>query len=182
MATRRGPLLKIAVSDGTGKINLVCFNRNYLAKTLRKGVKVQVSGNFRRSFGNWEVADFDYQLVTKENHRWDRIIPIYSLTEGLSLKKLQSIIYYALDNFLGEIEEILPSSLVARHNFLPKRVAIEELHRPSRSSVAELNSRRSKAHLTIIFEEFLLFALSLKIRRQELADCEVPPVFLIQRW
>ena len=175
VATRRGPLLKIAVSDGTGKINLVCFNRNYLAKTLRKGVKVQVSGNFRRSFGNWEVADFDYQLVTKENHRWDRIIPIYSLTEGLSLKKLQSIIYYALDNFLGEIEEILPSSLVARHNFLPKRVAIEELHRPSRSSVAELNSRRSRAHLTIIFEEFLLFALSLKIRRQELADCEVPP-------
>ncbi|HXL02038.1 MAG TPA: ATP-dependent DNA helicase RecG [Candidatus Atribacteria bacterium] len=175
IATRRGPLLKIAVSDGTGKVNLVCFNRNYLAKTLRKGVKVQVSGNFRRSFGNWEVADFDYQIVDQENSSWDRIVPIYSLTEGLSLKKLQSIIYYALDNFLEEIKDILPSYLVVKHNLLPKRVAIEELHRPSRSSVGELNSRRSKAHLTIIFEEFLLFALSLKIRRQELAVYDVPP-------
>ncbi len=175
IATRRGPLLKIAVSDGTGKVNLVCFNRNYLSKILRKGTKVQVSGNFRRSFGNWEVANFDYQLVDKESSGWDRIVPIYSLTEGLSLKKLQSIIYYALDNYLEEVREVLPPSLVARHKFLLKKAAIEELHRPSHSLVGELNSRRSKAHLTIIFEEFLLFALSLKIRRQELAIYEVPP-------
>jgi RecG-like helicase len=55
-ATRRGPLLKIAVSDGTGKINLVCFNRNIYRKFCEK---VPKSGfrNFRRAFGNWEVAN-----------------------------------------------------------------------------------------------------------------------------
>ncbi len=173
--TRRGPLLKIAVSDGTGEAYLVCFNRGYLAQVLRKGIWVCVSGSFRRAFGAWEAASFDYEIGKPNVEDFERIVPVYSLTEGLSPKKLRSIILYALETCLHEVPEILPPSLRERLGLLTKREAIRELHIPVNSSLRELESRRSPAHRTLIFEEFLLFALSLKIRKKALEALQVPP-------
>ncbi|MBC7218181.1 MAG: ATP-dependent DNA helicase RecG, partial [Candidatus Caldatribacterium sp.] len=173
--TRRGPLLKVVLSDGTGEAHLVCFNRNYLAQVLRKGAWVCVSGNFRRAFGTWETANFDYELGKPAAGDFERIVPVYSLTEGLSPKKLRGIILSALESCLHEVPEILPSSVRERLGLLSKREAIRELHVPVNSSLDELESRRSPAHRTLIFEEFLLFALSLKIRKRTLGAVQVPP-------
>lgn len=173
--TRRGPLLKIGVSDGTGEAYLVCFNRGYLAQVLRKNVWVCVSGNFQRIFGTWEAATFDYEIGKPDPQTFERIVPVYSLTEGLSPKKLRNIILQALETCLQEVPEVLPASLRERLGLLAKREAIRELHVPVRSTLNELEARRSPAHRTLILEEFLLFALSLKIRKRMLEELEVPP-------
>lgn len=173
--TRRGPLLKIGVSDGTGEAYLVCFNRGYLAQVLRKNVWVCVSGSFQRVFGVWEAATFDYEIGKPDPRTFERIVPVYSLTEGLSPKKLRNIILQALETCLGEVPEVLPASLRERLGLLAKREAIRELHVPVRSTLAELETRRSSAHRTLILEEFLLFALSLKIRKRTLEKLQVPP-------
>lgn len=173
--TRRGPLLKIGVSDGTGEAYLVCFNRGYLAQVLRKNVWVCVSGNFQRVFGVWEAATFDYEIGKPDPRTFERIVPVYSLTEGLSPKKLRNIILQALETCLGEVPEVLPASLRERLGLLAKREAIRELHVPVRSTLTELETRRSSAHRTLILEEFLLFALSLKIRKRTLEKLQVPP-------
>lgn len=173
--TRRGPLLKIGVSDGTGEAYLVCFNRGYLAQVLRKNVWVCVSGSFQRVFGVWEAATFDYEIGKPDPRTFERIVPVYSLTEGLSPKKLRNIILQALETCLGEVPEVLPVSLRERLGLLAKREAIRELHVPVRSTLAELETRRSSAHRTLILEEFLLFALSLKIRKRTLEKLQVPP-------
>lgn len=174
--TRRGPLLKITLSDGTGEVRLVCFNRGYLARVLRKGIWVCVSGNFQRNFGVWETANFEYELGRPDPQKFERIVPVYSLTEGLSPKKLRSIILFALETCLREVREILPVSLRERLGLLAKSEAIRELHVPAISSLEELQARRSPAHRTLILEEFLLFALSLKIRRRMFAEVQVPPI------
>lgn len=174
--TRRGPLLKITLSDGTGEARLVCFNRGYLARVLRKGTWVCVSGNFQRNFGVWETANFEYELGRPDPQKFERIVPVYSLTEGLSPKKLRSIILFALETCLREVREILPVSLRERLGLLAKSEAIRELHVPAISSLEELQARRSPAHRTLILEEFLLFALSLKIRRRMFAEVQVPPI------
>lgn len=173
--TRRGPLLKIGVSDGTGEAYLVCFNRGYLAQVLRKNVWVCVSGSFQRVFGVWEAATFDYEIGKPDPRTFERIVPVYSLTEGLSPKKLRNIILQALETCLGEVPEVLPVSLRERLGLLAKREAIRELHVPVRSTLTELETRRSSAHRTLILEEFLLFALSLKIRKRTLEKLQVPP-------
>ncbi|MGQ9622698.1 MAG: ATP-dependent DNA helicase RecG [Candidatus Caldatribacteriaceae bacterium] len=173
--TRRGPLLKIVVGDDTGRVHLVCFNRGYLSQVLRRGLKVRISGNFRRSFGVWETATFDYELDGGEEENFERITPVYPLTEGLSPKKLRSLVLLVLEHCLAEVSEVLPSSLRERLGLLSKKEAIRELHVPLASAVEALGNRRSKAHLTLIFEEFLLFALSLKIRKQTIKSFEIPP-------
>ncbi|MCS7241744.1 ATP-dependent DNA helicase RecG [Candidatus Caldatribacterium sp.] len=173
--TRRGPLLKIGVSDGTGEVYLVCFNRGYLAQVLRKGIWVCVSGSFQRAFGTWETATFDYEIGKPDPQVFERIVPVYSLTEGLTPKTLRRIILQALDACLQQVPEVLPVTLRRRLGLLSKREAIRELHVPVRSTLDELETRRSSAHRTLILEEFLLFALSLKIRKRTLEKLRVPP-------
>ncbi len=172
--TRRGPLLRIGVQDQSGRVFLVCFNRGYLAQVLPKGMSVMVWGNFQRSPSGWEIANFEFQA--RENGQADlgSIIPVYSLTEGLQPKKLRSIILFALHTFLPAVTEILPEAVRERHGFPPKREAIYQLHCPSFWEEA-LNRRRSQAHIALIFEEFLLFALSLKLRRRLLDRVCVEP-------
>lgn len=173
--TRRGPLLKIVVSDGTAGARLVCFNRGYLAQVLKKGVWVRVSGNFRYAFGAWETTTFDYEIGKQNEANFERIVPVYSLTEGLNPKKLRALILSVLETCLGEVSETLPPPLRKRLSLPSKREAIRELHLPTASSIEMLQARRSPAHLALIFEEFLLFALSLKIRKRALEALRVPP-------
>ncbi|MCX7731469.1 MAG: ATP-dependent DNA helicase RecG, partial [Candidatus Caldatribacterium sp.] len=54
-------------------------------------------------------------------------------------------------------------------------VGSEMCIRDRRSTLDELETRRSSAHRTLILEEFLLFALSLKIRKRTLEKLRVPP-------
>ncbi|WP_438315787.1 ATP-dependent DNA helicase RecG [Candidatus Caldatribacterium sp. SIUC1] len=173
--TRRGPLLKVVVSDGTGEIRLVCFNRGYLAQVLKKGTWVRVSGNFRYAFGAWETATFEYEVGKLRTTDFERLVPVYPLTEGLPPKKLRAVILSALETCLHEVPEVLPPALRERLQIPAKREAIRELHLPSTASFEELQARRSPAHLALILEEFLLFALSLKIRRRTLETFQVPP-------
>ncbi|MEN3187216.1 MAG: DEAD/DEAH box helicase, partial [Atribacterota bacterium] len=172
--TRRGMLLKIVVRDDTGVVTLVCFNRDYLAQVLRKGIPVLLWGNFQRSSQGWETANFDFQIRDGHSVPFDRIIPVYSLTEGLNPKRLRSVLLFALDSFLPLVEDVLPVTIQKKYGFPSKREAIRELHCPSVWEEG-LNSRRSRAHVALIFEEFLLFALSLKMRRLLMSRIQVEP-------
>lgn len=172
--TRKGMLLKIVVRDDTGTVTLVCFNRDYLAQVLRKGISVILWGNFQRSAQGWETANFDFQIGDGRSVQFDRIIPVYNLTEGLNPKRLRSILLFALDKFLSLVEEVLPVTIREKHGFPTKKEAIHELHCPSIWEEG-LNSRRSRAHVALIFEEFLLFALSLKMRRLFMNTIQVKP-------
>ncbi|MGC8778469.1 MAG: ATP-dependent DNA helicase RecG [Candidatus Caldatribacteriaceae bacterium] len=172
--TRRGMLLKIMVSDGTGMVTLVCFNRNYLAQVLPKGTPVLLWGNFQHSAQGWETTNFDFQVGDTQSMHFERIIPVYSLTEGLNPKRLRSIILSALENFLPLVEEVLPARIREKYGFPAKKEAIRELHCPL-AWEESLNHRRSQAHLALIFEEFLLFALSLKMRRLRMDTIRVEP-------
>ncbi|BER92112.1 ATP-dependent DNA helicase RecG [Atrimonas thermophila] len=175
---RRGTLLKITIGDDTGLADLLCFNQDYLSRILRPGTRILVTGRFRRSSvsGRMETSNFEYEpasRVKKEN--FEKIVPVYSLTKGLSQKKIRSLVEYALQNYLPSLEETLPEETVQRLNLLPKRKAIYLLHNPGEENIEELLQRRSRAHLTLIFEEFILFALSLKLRKNMLQKLRVTP-------
>ncbi|MFH1238581.1 MAG: OB-fold nucleic acid binding domain-containing protein [bacterium] len=92
--TRKGKrLLKIILSDGTGKASLVCFNQFYLKDYLAKGSTIIVSGKFERTFQAVEVTNFTYEILTKDAEdliHTGRIVPIYPLVEGVNGRLLRS--------------------------------------------------------------------------------------------
>ena len=94
-------IMKVTFTDGTDVINGVWFNQPFLKKTFKKGQRYFLSGELNEKswrFGKKELYNPVYELVDEgENIHTGRIVPIYSLTSGITQKRLRQIIYNALE-------------------------------------------------------------------------------------
>lgn len=173
---KRRRLLKIVLSDGTGKVNLVCFNQYYLRDYLTKGKTVVVNGKFSRLANRRNVFDltnFTYEVLSGEHDdliHTGRIVPIYSICRDLNMRFLRALIRKTLDNFEKEIREFLPRSILAKENLIDYRLALEQVHFPS--DLAQLVQARRR----LVFNEFFLLeiALASKYYRQRHQNKGIP--------
>ena len=66
------------------------------------------------------------------------------------------------------VEENLPHELLKRHNLIPRRQAISEIHFPPENMpLSDYEMFRSSAHRRLIFEEFFWLSFSLQLLRGE---------------
>lgn len=135
-----------------------------------------ITGFFQTAYGKKETSRFEYEIIDSEDIQYESILPVYGLTDGLNAKKLRSLIDIALKTSLAAFQDTIPKPIQEKYSLLRKPGAILELHHPSRSSITELNKHRSRSQVTLIFEEFLLFALSLKVRRHQIQALQVQPI------
>ncbi len=94
------------------------------------------------------------------------IVPIYSLTEGLNPRFLVNAINNALVKFQDKIPEPLPCDIIKKYNFLSKKQAIIDIHKPKTLEEVE------KARFRLVFEEFFSMQLNLAILRKQTASCD----------
>ena len=152
--------LKIIVEDETAVASLLCFGRNFLARTVRTDSKFRLYGHFQRRFDELQSSDFDLEPYSKNSTRFGRILPIYGLTSGLKQSVLRRTISTALDRHGEEIENEIPASVLADRNLLSKSESLRSIHFPGEWKDVEV------ARKSLIYEE--LFYLQLVIRRSAL--------------
>jgi ATP-dependent DNA helicase RecG len=174
---RKSRTLKVSLDDGTGTLALLCFGRNFLAKQLIEGSWVIITATVKLQFNELQSSQFEFTVLAKHlleedsnlESNWKRIVgtkqfpqigkllPIYSLTEGLSQQIIRKTYRTILDNFSHYLEieqEILPETILRKHSLIPLKTAITEIHEPSGTEVLE------KAHFRLAFEEIFLFQLA----------------------
>ena len=96
-----------------------------------------------------------------------RIVPIYEAMGGISSRILRRIIYNALQNFTGNVPDLLSAEIRERYGFPSRREALLYVHFPPKDvSLELLNSFRSPAQIRLIFEEFFYYQFGLALRRQ----------------
>ncbi len=96
-----------------------------------------------------------------------RIVPIYEAMGGISSRILRRIIYNALQNFTGNVPDLLSDELRKRYGFPTRREALLYVHfPPTNVSLELLNTFRSPAQTRLIFEEFFYYQFGLALRRQ----------------
>jgi ATP-dependent DNA helicase RecG len=162
-------LLKAKVRDNTGEATAVWFNQLYLKRILKKGTRVYLYGSIIRKFGRVEIQNPDYEIVDgDETIHTGRIVPVYSLTEGLSQKILRSIVWNTLDKYLEEVREFLPREILEKYGFPEITEAIYNIHFPKDENIL----KRSKERLA--FEEFFLLQLAILRRRVDALKEEAP--------
>jgi len=152
---RRGMnLVKAAVADGTGFLYGVWFNQPWLAKQLKRGDEVDLYGRIERARGElqmkapvWEPAGTGIEMG-----RW---VPVYPATEGVSDRAIRALIHRNLDLCLPALTELLPAEIREGHGHLPRRAAVEAIHRPANADAFE------QARRTLAFEELMLLQLGL---------------------
>ena len=168
-------LIKARVRDDTGEAIAIWFNQTYLKNILKRGVKLYLYGNISRKYGRIEIQNPDYEIADgDETIHTGRIIPVYSLTEGLSEKIVRNIIWNTLNNYLEELEEFLPEEILDKYGFPDIKKAIWGIHFPD----DEVTLRKSRERLT--FEEFFILQLIILRRRMSLLK-EYAPVIKVSR-
>jgi ATP-dependent DNA helicase RecG len=178
-------ILNIAINDETGTILVTRFvggkSNKFLLERYKsqypKGSQVLASGVVERdSFSqrlclkNAELeilaqgGEVDVQYA--EEHPDDsthlhtgRLVPVYPLTEGLSLRHLRNIIFHALQAYGHLIPDALPSEHRERLQLLPALDAFKFIHFPTDVETNEAARRR------LVFDELFAIQLYLAKRR-----------------
>lgn len=163
-------ILKVTLSDDTGKLIATWFNQLYLKKTLKPGKEVVLTGKVDRKFLMPEMAVQEFELLEeKELIHIGRIVPIYPLTERLPQKFLRGLIFKLLNDVLSSVEETLPKEIIERYNFLPLNEALRQIHFPDNWNLQKEAERR------FIYEE--LFDLQMKlIATKKIAEQRKPGI------
>lgn len=182
--TRRGPLTSLTVDAQGGSVEALWFSMPYISGSFAEGRPLILTGKPKKTNGRWQFShpkltylDAGLDLPTQggttdpETGEEKYVLPIYSLTEGLSQAQLQRIIRNVLDTLPDLVPEALPEALRLRRNIAPIGEAIRLMHYPSTPEESEYGRRR------FAYQELLVLQLALAIcRTRRRANMKAPPL------
>jgi ATP-dependent DNA helicase RecG len=158
------------VSDGTGTLPCYFYGQGWLARTLRPGVHVVVSGEIsggERQMANplFEVVEGDLESLLHAG----RLVPVHALTRGLTARGLRGAVRRALDLVADRVPDPVPPEVAAApapgHAALPPLGrALRDIHFPA--DAAALETARAR----LAFEELFLLQMVQALRRRSLAE------------
>lgn len=135
---------------------LLCFGRRYLARSLAVGTIVTVAAAFHRRGADWEAAGFEL-LPAGDRANAGRIIPIYSLSEGIRPAMLRRAMLAACEGLAGVATPW--DGYCRRHALPPVAEAVRVLHFPACTGAIE------RARTAVAYAELLQLQLALRRRR-----------------
>lgn len=171
-------ILKVKIADESGSIELGFFyakaNRHMLERykaQFPKDAGIMVSGTVKlNSFdGKLTIDKPQYSIMAGDflengensNLNLGRIVPIYSVNEGLSIKTLRRAIFNVIQMYKEQIPTVIPDYLVKKYDLLEKKDAVEQIHFPQSMELLE------QARFSLVFEELFLIQLKLANLREE---------------
>lgn len=152
-------LVTIRVTDGTDTIEAVWFNRPDLVNRFRPQTEVMLSG--RVTYYRYrQMVNPMFEILEPggEFSYTNAIIPVYPLTEGLSVWTIRRAVRDALERF-GSLPETLPNEVIASYGFPDIGEALRTVHFPGEVAQA-LRARRRLA-----YEELFYLGLLAALRR-----------------
>ena len=166
-------ILEAVITDGSGHLKIIWFNQPYLKRTFRMGQSIVVSGMVKpntRDMPQLMMESPEYEMLSDDADaliHTGRVVPFYSLTEGISQKQFRKIMFSLIGEYAANLRDPLPADVLVRNDLPALQESIRELHFPGNAdNMADLNSGTTRYHRRIIFEEFFLFGLGLALLRK----------------
>lgn len=159
------------LKDVTGTLKVIWYRMPFLRNTLAKGGTLVLRGRIVRKKNEivMEHPEIFYPSSKYEEKR-DTMQPVYSLTAGLTNNSVIKAVKQAL-SFLDDEQDILPEELRLKYSFPKYEEAIYAMHFP-REKEDFVRARKR-----FVFEEFLLFILSLRRMKESENRSENPFYF-----
>ena len=141
----------VIVSDGATLCEVPIYGGR-LPAGVSLGEKLYLTGKFMRGTrGKIQCRMIEFEKPSSNSLSYGKIVPIYPLTEGLSQKKLRTLIVNELMTFEKNMKYDIPSSVKKKYRLKNFVSSIMEMHFPK--SFESLNEARE----SLVFEEFLSF-------------------------
>ena len=154
-------ITKVKVVDEVNAMTVTFFNQNYVKDALRPGESYIFYGKVE---GYGRARQMLNPIFEPENNpRFTGcIMPIYSLTQGITNNLLSGLTRRALEGCLQQVEETLPNDLRQVHGLAALPCSYQHIHFPASFEELALARRR------LIFEElfYLTCGLAFLSRRR----------------
>jgi ATP-dependent DNA helicase RecG len=143
------------VSDGTGNLQVTWFNQPWIAKKLRNGVQVVLSGKIDQYLGRLTMNSPEMEQIDQQNLNTNRIVPVYPLTANITQRWLRRLMHRVITYWAPKIEDPLPKSLRGKDNLMDLSNAILQVHFPD--NMDQLHASRYR----LAYEEILYLQLGM---------------------
>jgi ATP-dependent DNA helicase RecG len=150
------------LGDESGNVRALWFNNPYVARQLKGGERIVMSGRVKIFGGRpvfespeWELAD-DRELV-----HTGRLVPIYPLTSGLFQKQVRRLVKGVVDGWSGSIPEFMPSEVLSRNSMLTLPDAVANAHFPVDTDL------KNRARIRLAFDELFLLQMGMMAKKRK---------------
>ena len=185
--TRRMPIFQMTAGQGRARLKCIWFNARYLQDKFKPGQLVALYGKVEEDYRGGELqltqpqfeilGDFSDESSSDSPEEKlgsslevGRIVPIYeSAGQGrLTSRWFRRIIRFVLDQLPPDLADPIPAMVRAHLALMPPREALCKVHWPEAgTSLDDLQSSRTPAHIRLIFEELFFIELGLELKRRE---------------
>ncbi|TPW75012.1 ATP-dependent DNA helicase RecG [Schumannella soli] len=145
MRQRKGSILEVEVTDGSGILSLTFFNQAWRSQQLKPGVRGMFAGKVGDYRGQRQLAHPDYELFDADDPRADALraggdeakswaeqpVPVYPATSTLPTWKIQQAVEVVLDS-LPRLDDPVPDAVRRERGLVDFAQALELVHRPER--------------------------------------------------
>ncbi len=172
IATKRSPrrhmlLTEAVVSDESSRMHVVWFNQAFIGKILKAGETIYLSGVVKHDMLGVTMQSPSYEKISENTSNTARIVPIYSVTNGITQKQMRFLLTQVLP-FAKDIHDWIPEDILQKANLEPLEQSLRAIHFPS--STEDLK----KAEYRLKFDELFILQLRSEMIRQELKIFKAP--------
>ncbi|VAX18244.1 ATP-dependent DNA helicase RecG [hydrothermal vent metagenome] len=170
----RRPVFEVAFEDETGilRASWFHFSEKAMIKKFQIGSEWIVSGkvSFNKYRHSKVIVHPDVEkaeeLEAEGSLHLGRIVPIYSLTEGLTQKVVRSVINLALER-LYLLRDFTPDTLNEKYRLPPLADCVRRVHWPDMGAdLQKLHDFKTPEQKKLIFNEFFLVQAGLALKRR----------------
>lgn len=169
MKARKGSLLEVLVTDGTGSMKLTFFNQDWRERDLRVGRRGLFSGKVTVFNNSRQLAHPIYVLMPNDVEPDPEevaafakaLIPVYPAASNLASWVIERTVNLAIDGLDPLIKDPLPESVRAEHELPDIFTALRHIHQPT--TMDEVRAARHR----FAFEEALVYQTILAQRRRD---------------
>ena len=142
-----------------GLLSVVWYNMPFLRSQIRPGAQYVLRGRVRAKGKGFILEQPGIYDPARYDELMQSLLPVYPLVKGLTENALRGALTQAFAA-LGPAREYLPDSIRKRANLASLSFATEKIHFPADKEEMGIARRR------LIFDEFFLFILQLRLLRE----------------
>lgn len=165
-----GTIVSSIIADASGTIEAVWFNQPYLARQLRAGRQIVLSGKIDEHLGRLTLQSPAWEPLERELIHTGRLVPIYPLTQGITSRWMRRIMKRVVDHWAPRLADPLPKAVRERTGLVDLSTAITQIHFPDSQQAAREARRR------LSFDEFLAIQLGMLQQRQSWKSQQGTPI------
>lgn len=123
-------ITEAVIHDGSGSLRVTWFNQDYIARRLHPGMQISLAGKVSQYLGRAVMENPSWEPLEQEPLVTGRIVPVYSLTEGVRQKWLRTQIHKVVSYWGPRIPDYLPEEIRRSAGLMNLPTAILQAHFP----------------------------------------------------